>query len=170
MYLLPDSLFCITEQTYGHRLRKNHIIHNGQRMFGITTNKFLRKDTAKSIIGKQRTQTDIGHPLSTANIRFGIETGGGFGSRKLFTKFRHQRFLNHFIHFARLLFHSIDTVNIFGIGIETVVSRFVTHPIECRHETGKTKRQTENTGQRLCFVFPHIAESDFQIKYKHGST
>jgi hypothetical protein len=51
--------------------------------------------------------------------------------------------------------------------MKAVVRHFIDNPERCQRKTGKTHRQTNQTDDRLAFVFPHIAESDFDVMYKH---
>ena len=76
---------------------------------------------------------------------------------------------NHIVCLACLFVKRVNTINAISIRIETIIRRLITQPIERRDETGKSEGQSENTGQRLCLEFPHITESDFQIKCKHDT-
>jgi len=66
-----------------------------------------------------------------------------------------------------LFFNGIDAIDIFRIGIKTVLRGFIAHPVKRWHETGYSKRQSENAGEGLRFVFPQIAEKDFEVMCYH---
>jgi hypothetical protein len=55
----------------------------------------------------------------------------------------------------------IDAIHPVGVFVKSVIRHFVTYPKRCNGKTGKSHRQPNDAYQRLVFVFPQIAESDF---------
>ncbi len=170
LHLLADRLFRIAEQAGSHRFRKHDIIYHLQRTFGIAANKLLRENIKESVLGIKHAQPDIRDVIGTAVLLLpGYANGGGFYCRKLLTQCLLINFRKAFVDIAGLFIYAINTVDILRFRVRTVVRRFVIHPIKGGDETGKAECQTEDTGQRLRPVFPHIAKSDFQIKCQHNT-